>query len=73
MRSRSDSSSADLDRLQATDDRRDASALTTPSTRSLVQLWDGWLHVMEVLDKAQKLAARSGSPLSQKTLAKPRS
>ena len=32
-------------------------------------LWDGWLEVMEVLDKAQKLAARSGSPLSQKTLA----
>ncbi|HEX3449944.1 MAG TPA: hypothetical protein VHS97_16940, partial [Isosphaeraceae bacterium] len=32
-------------------------------------LWDGWLHVMEVLEKAQKLAARSGSPLSQKTLA----
>ena len=34
----------------------------------LGKLWDGWLHVMEVLDKAQKLAARSGSPLSQKTL-----
>jgi hypothetical protein len=32
-------------------------------------LWDGWLLVMEVLEKAQKLAARSGSPLSQKTLA----
>jgi hypothetical protein len=32
-------------------------------------LWDGWLHVMDVLEKAQKLAARSGSPLSQKTLA----
>jgi len=34
----------------------------------LGKLWDGWLHVMEVLDKAQKLAARSGSPLSRKTL-----
>jgi len=32
------------------------------------KLWDGWLEVMEVLDKAQKLAARSGSLLSQKTL-----
>ena len=32
------------------------------------KLWDGWLAVMEVLDKAQKLAARSGSLLSQKTL-----
>jgi uncharacterized membrane protein YgcG len=32
------------------------------------KLWDGWLHVMEVLDKAEKLAARSASPLSQKTL-----
>ena len=35
----------------------------------LGKLWDGWLHVMDVLEKAQKLAARSGSPLSQKTLA----
>jgi uncharacterized membrane protein YgcG len=35
----------------------------------LGKLWDGWLEVMDVLDKAQKLAARSGSPLSQKTLA----
>jgi len=32
------------------------------------KLWDGWLEVMEVLDKAEKLAARSGSLLSQKTL-----
>ena len=32
------------------------------------KLWDGWLGVMDVLDKAQKLAARSGSLLSQKTL-----
>ncbi len=31
-------------------------------------LWDGWLQVMDVLEKAQKLAARAGSPLSQKTL-----
>ncbi len=35
----------------------------------LAKLWDGWLRVMDVLEKAQKLAARSGSPLSQKTLA----
>ena len=35
----------------------------------LGKLWDGWLHVMDVLEKAQKLAALSGSPLSQKTLA----
>jgi len=32
------------------------------------KLWDGWLQVMEVLDKVEKLAARSGSLLSQKTL-----
>jgi uncharacterized membrane protein YgcG len=32
-------------------------------------LWDGWLKIMDVLEKAQKLAAKSGSPLSQKTLA----
>ena len=32
------------------------------------KLWDGWLHVMEVLDKSQKLADRSGSLFSQKTL-----
>ena len=32
------------------------------------QLWDGWLEIMETLDKAQKLADRSGSLFSQKTL-----
>src|SRR5262249_2317878 len=32
------------------------------------KLWDGWLQIMEVLDKAQKLADRSGSLFSQKTL-----
>jgi uncharacterized membrane protein YgcG len=32
------------------------------------KLWDGWLQVMEALDKAERLAARAGSPLSQKTL-----
>ena len=43
--------------------------LYTTVNEKLGTLWDGWLHVMEVLEKAQKLAARSGSPLSQKTLA----
>ena len=33
------------------------------------KLRDGWLQIMEVLDKAQKLADRSGSLFSQKTLA----
>ena len=28
------------------------------------KLWDGWLQIMEVLDKAQKLADRSGSLFS---------
>ena len=32
------------------------------------KLWDGWLQIMEVLDKAQKLADRSGSLFSQTTL-----
>ena len=44
-------------------------ALYTAVNDRLGKLWDGWLHVMDVLEKAQKLAARSGSPLSQKTLA----
>ena len=44
-------------------------ALFGTVNEKLGKLWDGWLHVMDVLEKAQKLAARSGSPLSQKTLA----
>jgi TPM domain len=44
-------------------------ALFTAVNGKLEKLWDGWLHVMDVLEKAQKLADRSGSPLSQKTLA----
>ncbi len=32
-------------------------------------LWDGWLQIMEALDKAQKLADRSGSLFSKATLA----
>jgi uncharacterized membrane protein YgcG len=32
------------------------------------KLWDGWLQVMEMLDKAQKLEAKAGSPLSTKAL-----
>jgi hypothetical protein len=31
-------------------------------------LWDGWLQIMEVLDKAQKLADRSGSVFSKAAL-----
>jgi TPM domain len=31
-------------------------------------LWDGWLQIMETLDKAQKMADRSGSLFSQATL-----
>ena len=44
-------------------------ALYKAVNEKLDKLWDGWLHVMDVLEKAQKLADRSGSPLSQKTLA----
>ena len=44
-------------------------ALYNAVNGKLEKLWDGWLHVMDVLEKAEKLAARSGSPLSQKTLA----
>ena len=44
-------------------------ALYGAVNEKLGKLWDGWLQVMDVLEKAQKLAARSGSPLSQKTLA----
>ena len=44
-------------------------ALYSAVNERLGKLWDGWLHVMDVLEKAEKLAARSGSPLSQKTLA----
>ena len=44
-------------------------ALYTAVNEKLGTLWDGWLHIMDVLEKAQKLADRSGSPLSQKTLA----
>ena len=43
--------------------------LFTAVNEKLGKLWDGWLEVMDVLEKAQKLAARSGSPLSRKTLA----
>ena len=32
------------------------------------KLWDGWLQIMEMLDKAQKLEAKAGSPLSTKAL-----
>ena len=33
------------------------------------KLWDGWLQIMEVLDKAQKLADQSGSLFSKPALA----
>jgi uncharacterized membrane protein YgcG len=32
------------------------------------KLWDGWLQIMEMLDQAQKLESRAGSPLSTKAL-----
>ena len=35
---------------------------------SVSKLWDGWLQIMEMLDKAQKLEAKAGSPLSTKAL-----
>ena len=41
-------------------------ALYSAVNEKLGKLWDGWLHVMDVLEKAQKLAARSGSPLVAK-------
>ena len=41
-------------------------ALYQAVNEKLGKLWDGWLHVMDVLEKAQKLAARSGSPLVAK-------
>ena len=44
-------------------------ALFMAVNEKLGKLWDGWLEVMDVLAKAEKLAARSGSPLSRKTLA----
>jgi uncharacterized membrane protein YgcG len=44
-------------------------ALYNDVSGNVGKLWDAWLKVMEVLDKAQKLEARSGSLLSQKTLA----
>jgi len=43
-------------------------ALYNTVVEKVDKLWDGWLEVMEMLDKAQKLADRSGSLLSQKTL-----
>ncbi len=39
-----------------------------PFERSVGKLWDGWLQIMEMLDKAQKLEAKAGSPLSTKAL-----
>ncbi len=34
----------------------------------VAHLWDGWLTVMETLEKATKLSDRAGSPFAQKTL-----
>ena len=67
MRSRNGSSSADFARIQRADGRRDPGVVSLGQEKS-DKLWDGWLHVMEVLDKAQKLADRSGRVFSQKTL-----
>jgi len=43
-------------------------ALYQSAHEKTTKLWDGWLEVMEALDKAQKLAGRSGSMFSRKTL-----
>jgi TPM domain len=43
-------------------------ALYQSAKQSSDKLWDGWLLIMEVLDKAQKLAEKSGSMFSQATL-----
>ncbi len=42
--------------------------ISSPLMRSVGKLWDGWLQIMEMLDKAQKLEAKAGSPLSTKAL-----
>jgi hypothetical protein len=43
-------------------------ALYQSAKQSSDRLWDGWLLIMEALDKAQKLADKSGSMFSQATL-----
>ncbi len=43
-------------------------ALYQSAKQSSDVLWDGWLQIMEVLDKAEKLAEKSGSLFSQATL-----
>jgi uncharacterized membrane protein YgcG len=43
-------------------------ALYQSAKQSGAALWDGWLQVMEVLDKAEKLAEKSGSLFSQAAL-----
>jgi hypothetical protein len=43
-------------------------ALYQSAKQSSDKLWDGWLLIMEVLDKATKLAEKSGSLFSQATL-----
>ncbi len=43
-------------------------ALYQSAKQSSDNIWDGWLQIMEVLDKAEKLAAKSGSLFSQAAL-----
>jgi hypothetical protein len=43
-------------------------ALYNACQEKATQLWDGWLVVMEALDKASGLAERSASPFARKTL-----
>jgi hypothetical protein len=43
-------------------------AIYQTANEKTTKLWDGWLAVMEALDKAEKLAARSGSMFSRQTL-----
>jgi hypothetical protein len=44
-------------------------ALYNSAGQNVEKLWDRWLQVMEMLDKAQKLTAIAGSPLARKRLA----
>ena len=43
-------------------------ALYQSAKKASDELWDGWLQIMEVLDKSEKLAEKSGSLFSQATL-----
>ena len=59
---------ADLARISSEPMAGETQALYQSAKQKNDKLWDGWLQVMEVLDKAEKLAERSGSMFSQATL-----